>query len=92
MSPGKFGIVPALRCVLGAPFLCMDTIHMYLKCLHLATSEKYDIHTGSYQTAQFSCEISFVSVAYINKAKKQAELKSTVQRSKPLREARLECE
>ena len=54
---------------------------MYLKCLHLVASEKYDVRTGSYQTMQFSCKISFVKVvsaAYINEAKKQAELKSTI--------------
>ena len=61
--------------------LCTWIVHMYLKCLHLVASEKYDVRTGSYQTMQFSCKISFVKVvsaAYINEAKKQAELKSTI--------------
>ena len=72
--------------------LCAWTVHTYLKCLHLVASEKYDVHTGSYWTMQFISFVKVVSAAYINKAKKQAELKSTIQRSKPLREARLEYE
>ena len=72
--------------------LCAWTVHTYLKCLHLVASEKYDVHTGSYWTMQFISFVKVVSVAYINKAKKQAELKSTIQWNEPLSEARLEYE
>ena len=93
-APRKFWDLHALNCFWGS-FLCMHTVHTWLASCHLylGISEKYDVR-GALASGLCSSHVKIWNLhqQHKHKAKKQADLKSTIQQNKLFREAGLGCE